>query len=186
MVFLKKLSLDSTMDSIQEKLNRFDDTKLIDIVKNYRQYGYDTELRKSAIDILLDRGVDVEELKQFGHFDNKVYDEAEKLYKAFEKQSDWAFIFCLSFYFLIYGMFLTLDSSDWVRYIVAFAFFSSIIGFVVMFIKSFISQSKYYKLLGKKDRPISLESFFVLGLILYFVMYFVFKRQMKEEMELIR
>lgn len=37
-------------------LNKFDNDKLIDVVKNYKRYGYDDELRDYAINLLGERG----------------------------------------------------------------------------------------------------------------------------------
>ena len=36
-------------------LNKFDNDKLIDVVKNYKRYGYDDELRDYAINLLGER-----------------------------------------------------------------------------------------------------------------------------------
>ena len=54
-----------------EKLKSLDNDKLIDVVKNYRQYGYSNELRTAAIEILDSRGIDQEKLKLTGNFDNE-------------------------------------------------------------------------------------------------------------------
>ena len=64
-------------------LNKFDNNKLIDVVKNYKRYGYDDELRDCAVNILEGRGWSREELQQFGYLTNHDYDEAEKQYKAY-------------------------------------------------------------------------------------------------------
>ena len=37
-------------------LNKFDNDKLIDVVKNYKRYGYDDEIRDYAINLLKERG----------------------------------------------------------------------------------------------------------------------------------
>ena len=37
-------------------LNKFDNDKLIDVVKNYKRYGYDDEIRDHAIKLLVERG----------------------------------------------------------------------------------------------------------------------------------
>ena len=42
-------------------LKKFDNAKLIDIVKNHQRYGYDDELRDSAICLLEERGWSREE-----------------------------------------------------------------------------------------------------------------------------
>ncbi|MBL4604928.1 MAG: hypothetical protein JKY02_04490, partial [Flavobacteriaceae bacterium] len=54
------------MTDINSKLESFDNEKLIDIVKNYQQYGYDNDLRNIAIRILEKRGIDKEQLKLSG------------------------------------------------------------------------------------------------------------------------
>lgn len=49
-------------------LKRFDNDKLIDVVKNYKRYGYDDEIRDYAINLLEERGWSVEDLKTFGYW----------------------------------------------------------------------------------------------------------------------
>ena len=68
-------------------LNKFDNDKLIDVVKNYKRYGYDDELRDYAINLLGERGWNREDLQQFGYLTNHDYDEAEKQYKAYKRNS---------------------------------------------------------------------------------------------------
>ena len=68
-------------------LNKFDNDKLIDVVKNYKRYGYDDELRDYAIHLLEKRGWSREDLQQFGYLTNYDYDEAEKQYKAYSRNS---------------------------------------------------------------------------------------------------
>lgn len=66
-------------------LNKFDNDKLIDVVKNYKRYGYDDELRDYAINLLGERGWNREDLQQFGYLTNHDYDEAEKQYVTAKK-----------------------------------------------------------------------------------------------------
>ena len=40
----------------KETLNRLSDSKLIDAIKNHKQYGYSDELKELAILILSERG----------------------------------------------------------------------------------------------------------------------------------
>ena len=53
-------------------LKRFDNDKLIDVVKNYKRYGYDDEIRDYAINLLEERGWSVEDLKTFGYWENSL------------------------------------------------------------------------------------------------------------------
>jgi len=174
------------MENKIERLKKLDDTKLIDVVKNYRQYGYDEELRNSAIGILESRGHDMESLILRGDFENKSYNDAELYFKSFEKQSKLAFIF--------YGLILIVKiliplitkSIESVQLIIVIVFWISLFGYIVSLIQSFMSQSKYYKLIGKQESQLNPGLFFTLGMFLYMIMYFVFRKQMKEDINIIR
>lgn len=48
-------------------LNKFDNDKLIDIVKNYKRYGYNDALRNYVINLLEERGWSREDLQRFGY-----------------------------------------------------------------------------------------------------------------------
>jgi hypothetical protein len=81
------------MTEKEERLKKLDTDKLMDVVKNYRQYGYDEGFRNSAISILADRGISQEQLELTGNFVNRNYDFANEIYKSFSKNSKIAFIF---------------------------------------------------------------------------------------------
>lgn len=174
------------MENKIERLNKLDDTKLIDIVKNYRQYGYDDEIRNSAIEILEGRGYDMENLKLRGDFKNTLYDDAELYFQSFEKQSKLAFIF--------YGLILIVKiliplinkSIESIQLIVLIVVWILLIGYIVILIRSFISQSRYYKLIGKQESQLSPGLFFTLGMFFYIIMYFVYRKQMKADINMIR
>ena len=51
-------------------LNKFDNDKLIDIVKNYKRYGYNDALRNYVINLLEERGWSREDLQRFGYLTN--------------------------------------------------------------------------------------------------------------------
>ena len=68
-------------------LKRFDNDKLIDVVKNYKRYGYDDEIRDYAIRLLEERGWSVDDLKTFGYWENSDYEEALIQYKAYCRNS---------------------------------------------------------------------------------------------------
>ena len=55
-------------------LNKFDNDKLIDVVKNYKRYGYDDEHRVCIQEFFGDRGWNREDLQQFGYLTNYNYD----------------------------------------------------------------------------------------------------------------
>lgn len=175
------------MNDIFDKLNRLDDNKLIDIVKNYRQYNYSTDIRNSTIEILENRGVKINTLKEQGNFENRSYDDAETHYKSFEKNSILAFTF--------YGVILVLKiitplaiskNSEITLMVTVIMFWGALIGYFITLIKSFISQSKYYSLIGKKDNQLNPGLYFSVGLLFYAAAYFVFRKQVKDDINLIR
>ncbi|WP_245662346.1 hypothetical protein, partial [Tenacibaculum soleae] len=80
------------MTNINSKLESFENGKLIDIVKNYKQYGYDNDLRNIAVGILEKRGINKEQLELTGNFENHSYESAKGIHKLFSWNSKIAFI----------------------------------------------------------------------------------------------
>lgn len=173
------------MHDKSEKLKSLDNEKLIDVVKNYKQYRYDDELRNTAIEILEERGIDKEQLKLTGNLENKEYNTAADLYNAFGRSSKAAFTFyILIFITKIMVSIVSGDSSTLLTTIVVL-FWSSLILYCTLLIKSFIVQSRFLKIIGKEYSSAAFMIYFLLGMPLYIIMYFYFRRQMSEEMKLI-
>ena len=137
-------------------LNKFDNDKLIDVVKNYKRYGYDDELRDYAINLLGERGWNREDLQQFGYLTNHDYDEAEKQYKAYKRNS-------------LIGI-CTLIFSGGILAVV----------YLIFLIMAYQNVAKFYKALWRDEDETAL--FNVLGVLAYFHL----KGRMKEELKGIR
>lgn len=137
-------------------LNKFDNDKLIDVVKNYKRYGYDDELRDYAINLLGERGWNREDLQQFGYLTNHDYDEAEKQYKAYKRNS-------------LIGI-CTLIFSGGILAVV----------YLIFLIMAYQNVAKFYKASGRDEDETAL--FNVLGVLAYFHL----KGRMKEELKGIR
>lgn len=174
----------TTMD-INEKLKSFNENKLIDIVKNYRQYGYSDDIRNTAITILESRGIDLEILKLRGDLVNKKFDEAKQEFESFEGSSKIAFV--LYVLMLVSSALVYVGSRNELSQII-FVILSWVfcIGFFIFLIKSFINQSRYYGLIGKKESQLNPILYLFVGSITYAVMYFIFRKQMRSEMNEIR
>ena len=71
-------------------LNKFDNDKLIDVVKNYKRYGYDDELRDYAINLLGERGWNRED--RSSDLSN-AYQNVAKFYKALGRDEDETALF---------------------------------------------------------------------------------------------
>lgn len=169
-----------------EKLKSFDNLKLIDIVKNYKQYGYDDSLREIALNILKERGVSEEQLKISGNFENEDFNKAEELYKDFRKNSKTAFIsYMLIFLFQLLGNLLHTESAALTLLMYVLSWGTLIVYFIFL-VKSFLSESNFYKTIGKEQGLSTALIYIFIGMPLYFLMYFYFNKQMKEEIMMIR
>lgn len=170
---------------INEKLKSFDDSKLIDIVKNYRQYKYDESIRNAAVSILESRGINLDVLQLRGDLINRTYDEAKLEFESFERSSKVAFV--LYALMLIFYIIPSLaKDSETLQLTLIILFVISLIGYFTFLIKSFIYQAKYYRLIGKSEGQLNPGLYFTVGLIVYAVMYFMFRKQMRDEMNEIR
>ncbi|CAA0170550.1 conserved membrane hypothetical protein [Tenacibaculum maritimum] len=169
-----------------ERLNKLEDSKLIDVVKNYRQYGYDDELRATAISILNDRGITKEQLQLTGDFDNKTYDYAQELYNSFGKNSKIAFI--------LYGVLLLTNilvpiiasDSESLGLFTLVLNWGALIGYFIFLIKSFMNQSQFYNAINKDYGTEGALLYLFLGMPFYVFMYFYFRNQMKDKMNEIK
>lgn len=139
-----------------EALNKFDNDKLIDIVKNYKRYGYDDELRNYAIGLLCERGWTKEELQAFGYLANPDYEEAVVQFNAYRRNS-------------LIGICALLFSGGILAPI-----------YLILLIMSYRNVTKFYKALGRNEDETLL--FNTLGVIAYFHL----RGKMKEELKGIR
>ncbi len=121
-------------------LKRFDNDKLIDVVRNYKKYNYSEEVRNTAIGLLTERGYTLEELRLFGYLDNKDYDEAEKEYNAFRRNSKIAICVLI----LSAGILTPV--------------------YILFIILAYYNQERFYRALRKEND----SSLLIVGVIFYF------------------
>ncbi len=171
------------MENKAERLKKLDNPKLIDVVKNYRQYGYDENLRDQAISILEERGIDKEHLQLTGNFTNNVYDRASLAYKAFHKNSIIALIMYILFLvslvsepFLVNAQIVNSSYYFVISLVIIIAFWSFLI-------KSFIDYNEFHKAIGQGSNADGVMMYFGFGVPLYFLAFFYFRKQMKEQMD---
>lgn len=183
LISFRQTKLNMELAELQQRLKRLDSDKLIDVVKNYRQYGYSTEIRNYAISLLEDRGISHNDLLLTGNFENKSYDFANTLLSSFNRNSKLAFFF--------YGLLLILKViSIWFNRETSFTSTTLVAGYIlasllyiVFLVQSFLNQSDFYKATGDEFGSDGALAYLLLGMPFYFVMYFVFQNQMKERME---
>jgi hypothetical protein len=170
----------------QNRLKGLDNDKLIDVVKNYRQYGYADDIRSSALTILHDRGINKDDLQLTGNYENRTYDHANDIFSSFKRNSKIAFIF---YGLLILIKFVAPHTGINSNSFNAFTFFGFIFCFVIyllFILRSFLNQSEFYKLSGGEFGSEGAFMYLFFGMPFYVVMYFVFQKQMKEKMASIR
>ena len=173
------------MTNISERLNSLEDHKLMDVVKNYRQYGYSDRIRNEALSILESRGVDEFELRLKGNLQNSTYDQAIGYYHDFERNSKIAFGLYLYMIFgnILMSFFLAnWESADLILPIISVIVLISYLLFILL---SFINQSNFYKSIEKTHREEGALVYFLVGMPFYIFMYFYFRKQMKEQLNLV-
>jgi len=168
-----------------EKLRKFDNQKLTAIVKNYKQYGYDIEIRNTAINILAERGFSKEDLKLSGNFENVKYNIAEDILNKYNKSSKLTFLFYGLFIITNLGIVALLAKSEVVSFISTLINFVSIILFLIFLIKSLLSLNAFYRAIGKEKKIGDQIVYITVGLPFYIFIYFFHRYKMKEELTLI-
>ena len=168
--------------NIKERLAKLDTSKLIDIVKNHKQYGYPDEVRTYAITLLEQQGISMEDLRLTGNLENTTYNYANDLFSSYNRNSIIAFItYCLAI--LIKGLLVyrLISSSDTTSIILI----ASVVVYLIFLIRSFLNQNDFYKLTGGDFGSEGILIYLFAGMPLYIFMYFIFRNQMKERMSFI-
>jgi hypothetical protein len=174
------------MTNDSDRLNNLDNKKLIDVVKNYRQYGYDENMRSTAISILDTRGITKEQLEITGNFDNSTYDYATELYESFSKNSKIAFVLLLIILLTNILIPIIALNSELIASLLLILNFLMFIGYIIFLIKSFLNQNQFYKTINQDYGTEGAFMYLLLGMPFYFIMYFYFRKQMNEKLREIK
>ncbi len=173
------------MDNKIKRINGLDTDKLIDIVKNYRQYGFEEKVRENALQILAERGVTEEYLKLTGNFENEDYSHAKAAYESFVLNSRITFIIYVTllvsnvlvrFFYISHEVLSLLSwSISWLSFILYFVFL----------VRSFLSHTAFYKAIHQKYSSEIILTYLLLGMPFYLIIYFYYNSEMEERMKLI-
>ena len=155
------------------ELESFENEKLIDIVKNFRQFGLSLNYKQRALKILNSRGISELQLKMAGNLSNQKYENALRLYIDFKEHSKLALVLnILTILLGLGGFVLSNNGIPVIGKILSVIAVLSLLFFVVLFLKSTSNQSDFYKLLSIKFLTNSFV-FIILGIPL-FVLYRAF------------
>lgn len=166
-----------------QNLEQYDDNKLIDIVKHYRQYNYGIEYKNSSLNVLESRGITQQQLKFSGNLTDYSYEEALRLKYLYEENSKLAFaLYAITLLLILPGSILKNNGFPSIGQILFVS--GIIIGVLYLFalIKSFVDSSNLNKQLGKNNISNGLI-FILFGLPLYFVFYFFQKKKINEDLK---
>ena len=164
-------------------LKNHETNKLIDIIKNYHQYDYPKSFRNSSIKILADRGISEEELRLGGNLTNPVYEDANRAVNLFNENSKIAFV--AYFAYLVFTVLALVFNNNKLP---ALAVISGIlavilvISFLVYLIKLYTNLSNFYKILNEKN-TINILGIAIIGIPLYFLVYFYYQKKLKEDIK---
>jgi len=164
-------------------LTSYDDNKLIDVIKHYRQYDYNIAYKNSSVAILESRGVSKQELKFGGNLTDHKYEESLRLKYLFEENSKLAFVlYVFTVLFALPGAILR--NNGFPAFGSSLLFIGITIGVLYLFalIKSFLDQLNLYKQLGKSNVS-NVIVFLLAGLPLYVIFYFFQKKKINEDIK---
>ena len=164
------------------ELDNFENHKLIDVVKNFRQFGLSLNYKQTALKILNKRGISELELKMGGNLSNQNYENALRNYIDFKENSKLALVFNLLTIVLGFGgSILSNNEFSTIGQAMNGIAIISLIFFVIVFQKTTSNQSDFYKLLNIKFLTNAFV-FIILGIPLFFLYRIFFIKKMKEDL----
>lgn len=165
-------------------LDEFDDAKLKDIAKNYKQYGYDDNTLQVILGILKERGDNF-----FGvRIKNLDYEEASLCIKEFNRSARitailYAVGICLGLLtmilYFISGSIKGVDIVESVGYVAA-------IAYIIFFIRTIIYYFDFYHALDRKKKTSNAILMVLSAYSLFIILFPHLRKQMREDMDSIK
>ena len=187
--FITEIDTEILLDkstSTYSNLESYSNEKLIDIIKNYRQYDFDIAYRNTALEIMNTRGVTESELKYSGNLVNDNYENALRHLASYKENSTIALILYIAYaLFGLIGAVLNNNGFPVLGPVLIILGFFALILFLVALIKSYTNQTSFYKLLDK-NRASNIILLLLFGIPLYFIYQIFFNKKMQEELKQIR
>ena len=160
-----------------------DNEKLIDIIKNYHQYDYTESYKNSSIKILNSRGITEEELRLGGNLTNQQYEDANRHMNLYNENAGITLkTYIIYLLFTILGLVLNNNNFEILGKIL---FVIGIIAFIVCFVymfRSLINLSNFYKQINSNSK-VNIFVLFIVGLPLYFLIFYYFNKKVKEDIK---
>ena len=184
---LVKTSIISDSDHKNEtidtkNIDRFENDKLIDLVKNYRHYGLSITHKTNALQLLEQRGITELELKLSGNLSNESFESGVRHMEDYHENATLAnYAHLTLLIFGIGGLILNNNGLPTVGKILVTIGIFSVLLFLVLFTKVLKNQSEFYKILKKKFMTHNVV-FIILALPLFFLYRLYFNKKMNEDL----
>lgn len=173
------------MADIFETLSRLDSNKLVDVVKNYKQYGYDDSIRETAVSILASRGIDSETLRLTGNDKNSSYEIASAIFNGFTQDSKRCIGFYVSALLFMLVAKAVISVNEVVAGVLVILFWIAILGYTIFLIRAYLKQNEFYKSIDKPKESGEQIGLFIVGMPLFVFLYFYLRGKMEEDLKLI-
>tara|TARA_B110000967_G_C18853561_1_gene545901 strand:- start:99 stop:1859 length:1761 start_codon:yes stop_codon:yes gene_type:complete len=172
-----------TSSNDTSELNTFEDSKLINIVKNFRQYKHSLNYKQTALSVLKTRGISELELKMSGELSNQNYESAAQHYIDFKENSKLGLALNLLMIFLgLGGAILNNNEFSGTGKLLTVVAILSLLFFMIVYQKTISKQSEFYRLLDIKFFKKSFI-FILLGIALFYFYRIYFIKKMEEDLK---
>lgn len=171
----------TTSEEVAE-LDTYENDKLIDVVKNFRQHNRSLNYKQTALAVLNSRGISELELKMIGNLSNLNYESAAQHYIDFKENSKLGLALNIVTITLgLGGAILNNNEFPVIGKILTTIAIVSLIFFLIVFQKTISKQSDFYKLIEIKFFKKSFVSI-LLGMPLFYLYRMYFIKKMEEDL----
>lgn len=161
------------MENKINRLQNLDNTKLLDVIKNYKRYNYPEEFKIEALRILNERGFGEEAIQLSGGFSNVKYSDAKSAFNKFRRNGVLAIIFYLLSIFTYYG-------GNSIIYLIL------IVCFLVFVILTMNSRMQFFKVINEQDLDRSMIGYvltFFISIPLFIIVYIIDRIELKGKLD---
>lgn len=157
--------------------------KLINLIKNNEDLGFNETSRFKAIELLNSRGITFEEIRENGIVLEKQFDSSKKSSSDFKVHSK----FSISLYFIglvLLGLFLIFRNNNLSSLGSASLQIGliSLVLYLFYYIKTYLNLNGFYKnVINKNKKPNIL--FIIIGFPFYFITYFILTRKVNDDLK---
>lgn len=176
--------LTSSMSSSEnsDELEHSSNEQLIDIVKNYRQFGISYNYKSVALEHLKNRGISELELRMGGQLLNEKYETGIRHLTDFKENSKLAvYLYFVAVVFGLGGSLFNNNGFPTLGSIMIVVAIIALILFMMLFKKTVLNQSNFYTLL-KKNFLTNSVVLILLGLPLFVLYRIYFSKKMTEDL----